>query len=271
MRRAFTLIELLVVIAIIAILAAILFPVFAQAKLAAKQTTSLNSTKQVMTAHIMYAGDVDDTQIPYMWMNRGDGVWLTQMEMVNPYIKSKDLFMNPAMAKDQGAFGVACTPTAAPKVMSHYVTPQWIRYNYWNWWGTVMFAGFPVEANAITSAPGGVCDPAAVAAWSSCTGAFKVDEPSNTALIIPGYFVTYNRPSPAAESNTQFGSACTIGFDPTKGATSAVQVFKNGSNYGMVDGHAKYYSTNNMNGNASRPHRYGGANYPSSPYMVVKD
>jgi len=59
-RRAFTLIELLVVIAIIAILAAILFPVFAQAKLAAKKTSSISNQKQLGLAIIMYAGDYDD-------------------------------------------------------------------------------------------------------------------------------------------------------------------------------------------------------------------
>lgn len=59
-KRAFTLIELLVVIAIIAILAAILFPVFAQAKEAAKKTATLNNFKQDATAAIMYAGDNDD-------------------------------------------------------------------------------------------------------------------------------------------------------------------------------------------------------------------
>ncbi|MFY9235281.1 MAG: prepilin-type N-terminal cleavage/methylation domain-containing protein [Fimbriimonadaceae bacterium] len=60
-RRAFTLIELLVVIAIIAILAAILFPVFAQAKDAAKQTHCVSNTKQTALAALMYAGDWDDT------------------------------------------------------------------------------------------------------------------------------------------------------------------------------------------------------------------
>jgi prepilin-type N-terminal cleavage/methylation domain-containing protein/prepilin-type processing-associated H-X9-DG protein len=60
-RKAFTLIELLVVIAIIAILAAILFPVFAQAKLAAKKTASLSNQKQIGLASMMYAGDYDDT------------------------------------------------------------------------------------------------------------------------------------------------------------------------------------------------------------------
>jgi prepilin-type N-terminal cleavage/methylation domain-containing protein len=60
-RRAFTLIELLVVIAIIAILAAILFPVFAQAKEAAKKTTSLSNFKQMGTALQVYLPDADDT------------------------------------------------------------------------------------------------------------------------------------------------------------------------------------------------------------------
>lgn len=57
---AFTLIELLVVIAIIAILAAILFPVFAQARTAAKKTASINSLKQIGIATVMYTTDNDD-------------------------------------------------------------------------------------------------------------------------------------------------------------------------------------------------------------------
>ncbi|MDR3691830.1 MAG: prepilin-type N-terminal cleavage/methylation domain-containing protein [Fimbriimonas sp.] len=58
--KGFTLIELLVVIAIIAILASILFPVFAQAKLAAKKTVALSNAKQIGLAQFMYMGDYDD-------------------------------------------------------------------------------------------------------------------------------------------------------------------------------------------------------------------
>ncbi len=61
MKKAFTLIELLVVIAIIAILAAILFPVFAQAKMAAKKSVDLSNMKQQGLAIVMYANDYDDT------------------------------------------------------------------------------------------------------------------------------------------------------------------------------------------------------------------
>ncbi len=65
MKKAFTLIELLVVIAIIAILAAILFPVFAQAKFAAKRSVSLSNLKQIGTATMIYVQDSDDVLYPH--------------------------------------------------------------------------------------------------------------------------------------------------------------------------------------------------------------
>jgi prepilin-type N-terminal cleavage/methylation domain-containing protein len=72
--NAFTLIELLVVIAIIAILAAILFPVFAQAKVAAKKTQSLSNVKQLNTATQIYLADYDDV-LPTAFGKNQTGGW----------------------------------------------------------------------------------------------------------------------------------------------------------------------------------------------------
>src|ERR1041385_1617240 len=90
-RSAFTLIELLVVIAIIAILAAILFPVFAQAREKARQATCVSNLKQLGTACLMYAQDYDES---YPMLESGGVARLTVANLLEPYIKTNKKNVN---------------------------------------------------------------------------------------------------------------------------------------------------------------------------------
>ena len=105
LKHAFTLIELLVVIAIIAILAAILFPVFAQAKEAAKKTACLSNMKQISIGLMMYETDADDMNPPSQ-VGLGAQIvsWPT---LIQPYIKSDQVFSCPSAT----SAGIAADPT----------------------------------------------------------------------------------------------------------------------------------------------------------------
>ena len=96
-KRGFTLIELLVVIAIIAILAAILFPVFARAKEAAKKTSCLSNMKQLGTSLMLYKSDYDDTYMKTTYNSgtprRGSWVYTSQ-----PYVQNFNIYKCPADA-----------------------------------------------------------------------------------------------------------------------------------------------------------------------------
>jgi prepilin-type N-terminal cleavage/methylation domain-containing protein len=106
-RRGFTLIELLVVIAIIGILAAMLFPVFAQAREKARSTACLSNGKQIAEAVLMYAMDYDDQIVPWVIGNwNSSEPWLAALQhtwcwLLQPYVKNRQIFFCPSYSDER--------------------------------------------------------------------------------------------------------------------------------------------------------------------------
>jgi len=96
MRSGFTLIELLVVIAIIAILAAILFPVFARAREKARQAACLSNVKQLGLATAMYVQDYDEPLPVAVGMNATGSQFWTTIELLEPYTKNQQIDLCPS-------------------------------------------------------------------------------------------------------------------------------------------------------------------------------
>ena len=125
-KHGFTLIELLVVIAIIAILAAILFPVFARAREKARQTSCLSNVKELALAVLQYSQDYDEKN-PGCYLDRHGGpappVWASSTyyywdDLIYPYVKSKQIYHCPSghstvsdyMANQQSMYGSHTNP-----------------------------------------------------------------------------------------------------------------------------------------------------------------
>jgi prepilin-type N-terminal cleavage/methylation domain-containing protein/prepilin-type processing-associated H-X9-DG protein len=98
-QKGFTLIELLVVIAIIAILAAILFPVFAKAREKARQSTCASNIKQMTNAAIMYAQDYDETFCKAIIVQSDGVTWRYWYQLIAPYIAGSTISSSSGTAK----------------------------------------------------------------------------------------------------------------------------------------------------------------------------
>jgi len=125
-RYGFTLIELLVVIAIIAILAAILFPVFAQAREKARQITCASNLKQMGLALIQYNQDYDET-FPQKGMSGKGGYTASWQTMIMPYLKSTEVFVCPSHQEVLTDYAGSSAPGS-----EDYVCNTWAKDNVWD-------------------------------------------------------------------------------------------------------------------------------------------
>jgi prepilin-type N-terminal cleavage/methylation domain-containing protein len=148
-RSGFTLIELLVVIAIIAILAAMLFPVFAQAREKARAIACLSNSRQLATANFMYTQDYDEVILPStnyaVAISDPLRIWPA---MVQPYVKNQGVF-------------------TCPSAQNAKFATDWSLRGY-----------APIGYNGLTA-----YDPAGVEAPTSVAALASLDEPSRTVLL----------------------------------------------------------------------------------------
>jgi prepilin-type N-terminal cleavage/methylation domain-containing protein/prepilin-type processing-associated H-X9-DG protein len=271
-RSGFTLIELLVVIAIIAILAAILFPVFAQAREKARSSSCLSNNKQILTAWKMYAQDYDEQQVWSWYLNDGlmggapgptdNGINRPWMDGLNPYVKNAQIFICPSGSRNVGDYAGGLPSHA--KVTSHYVYPSWVTYNYWDFWGCIMFSGFPTNPSR---SAGTFCNNP----WAYCAGTEFSNNPAESVTIIEGYYISYFTPGTAAET-APFGSAATTGLLKASPAAEINETkmsarHTGGMNVSYADGHAKFIKFQRFWKDNSLRHNYAGGLYPQSPVM----
>lgn len=181
-KRAFTLIELLVVIAIIAILAAILFPVFAQAREKARQATCQSNLKQIGNAIMMYTQDYDETlPFNYHYNFARTSLWWWEDD-IQPYSKTYNIVYCPSAPASQiynsagGGLRASHPPT----------WPDRFRFSY-----VANTASFnPNPNHCATVKPGGACNPPMLSCGGNCAAGAalaSVDAPAGTLLITEGW------------------------------------------------------------------------------------
>jgi prepilin-type N-terminal cleavage/methylation domain-containing protein/prepilin-type processing-associated H-X9-DG protein len=207
-RRGFTLIELLVVIAIIAILAAILFPVFAKAREKARQTSCLSNLKQIGLACMQYAQDYDE-KLPSSYLYTGAGLFWWA-DLAQPYMKNYQSVVCPS-------FTSASYGTARPAGL-----PNPLLYGY-----AANESGAPV--------PGVTGNNPGMASSGTAPSLGQIVAPTQLILVYDSWYIdTWN---PAL-----LDCLAPAGTTPYNNGRH-----NDGTNYVMADGHAKWLKNTTVN------------------------
>jgi prepilin-type N-terminal cleavage/methylation domain-containing protein/prepilin-type processing-associated H-X9-DG protein len=228
-RKAFTLIELLVVIAIIAILAAILFPVFSRAREKARQSSCGSNLRQVQLAIAQYAQDYDERH-PNTWFGDANGPfpgYYQWEEAVLPYVKNDQLFVCPS------ASAIRYVPDTTPA----QVDSNWSNSNYpfprGGYAGSLAYWSGLCATGIVANHPFGFRSLAAI------------DEPAGTFMVwdsaasgLPGRF-DEGWQDGAQQPTTVNWSANPPRLEPPSGGVVGGR-HTEGANFSYVDGHMKW-------------------------------
>ena len=222
-KKGFTLIELLVVIAIIAILAAILFPVFAQAREKARQASCLSNLKQIGTAIQLYTDDYDET-FPTSY-NDYDGFypWNTRNSGSYDIIRSVINALNVSYVKN---FNMWCCPSAKPTSDDQWLagkaTPTKTDAEYFP--SSYVFNGIIISSNnGFGNGMRGDCAPRTMAEISNPSGIILVTEQPDYCYVAR-CMPRRNTNADANRFNRQL----------------VVPIHNGGCNFTYCDGHAKF-------------------------------
>jgi len=256
-KKAFTLIELLVVIAIIAILAAILFPVFAQARESARAISCLSNVKQISLGLTMYVQDYDE-RFP-LWGGQAEDTgnalfgkpdpddppqtyhYTGWDKIVYPYVKNRGVFQCP----DNYGPGVAYNggwnnDNSSPTGVLNYALSARLSGKSWDSWGQgSKLASISWPAQAIM-----VCEDGT----NSSTGATSSDSCCKAGAYYSGSNCYDCDNSGCGEWGWSGDQAQALVGDSTSlnqgsmGVAAPRTLHKGGSNYGFTDGHAKWFS-----------------------------